>query len=390
MIDFKKRRGIVLIISLLITVLIFMGSLVYLWITATEKGLARKDYWQKQAFWLAEAGIERARNEPEIATTLNASLAINAETVTVVSTADFPSPGSASVYSASDPNGDIISFNYTGKTPTTFTGVTGVTIAFSSGDYVTYIGPFTVPGIGQYIVIRTQETEGPHIKLTFNSHGYVPSRTSPKAQKEIIVVIKKYNLAGFAISSQGNLNITGNTAISGDLLSSGNIDVTGSAIVDGEKIDNTSFSATFDNIFGKTRAELLDRPPDYSKTDASSADVDKKSGLTWITFSENTEFKIEGATWSASGILVVDGGNLKMTGGTFDGIIWVTGTLSIAGGATINGTIFVESGATVQSTEVYGNPGITYDKAQIVAALTDIGASFPTETITKTISWRDF
>lgn len=66
-------------------------------------------------------------------TQLSSDVLIGATTVNVISTADFPGSGSAYLYTA---GGLSDMFDYTGTTVTSFTGVTGITEAFSAGDDV--------------------------------------------------------------------------------------------------------------------------------------------------------------------------------------------------------------------------------------------------------------
>lgn len=326
MINFKKRQGMILIISLIIAVLIIMG-VIYLSLTLTEKGMSKKDYQQKQAFWLAEAGIDRARNEAE-------------------------------------------------------------------GSWVSdAIGPFTVSGVGQYEVSRVKEAEGSQIITTFTSTGYFSSKANPKAQKTIVCKIKgkEYNIADFILSSQGSIELTGNATLTGNVLSAGSVTVGGSASVSGDKLESESFVAKFIDLFGKTEAQMESLATcDYTDPANSQAPV---SGITWVDFASNTEFKITTTGWSGSGILIIDSGNLNITGGNFSGIIWVkAGTLTISGSPEIKGTIFVESGAQV-TTIGAGTPKLIYDKSIIESTLADnLGAPFPSSIISiyEQIYWKDF
>ena len=79
----------------------------------------------------------------------------------------------------------------------------------------------------------------------------------------------------------------------------------------------------------------------------------------------------------------MEGGDLKITGGTFNGVIWVMGNLEISGNAHINGAIFVDGNAE-DTTEVAGTPNIDYDLSKIVAAFGSNIMPFD-----KT-SWREF
>ena len=100
-------------------------------------------------------------------------------------------------------------------------------------------------------------------------------------------------------------------------------------------------------------------PDTYYTTSFSN---DPAEGITWIE-PNATDPQITQAGWTGSGLLIVED-NLKITGGTFDGVIWVVGTLDISGNPVINGSIFVECEATIETT-VTGNPTITFDSEAI-------------------------
>ena len=65
--------------------------------------------------------------------------------------------------------------------------------------------------------------------------------------------------------------------------------------------------------------------------------------------------------------MVVEGGNLKITGGTFTGAVYVMGNLQVAGNAQIVGTIFVD-GAVEDITTISGTPAITYSATEVQGA----------------------
>lgn len=321
----KYNHGVVLIVSLIVvTSLVLLGGL-YLVMAVTERGMAGKDYFQKQAFWLAEAGLDRARNE-------NAGNWINNS-----------------------------------------------------------IGPFNdETGIGQYEVNRTINPADTSL-ITYESWGYVPSKVNAKYQKRIeeTIKIEQFNLADQVISSQGSLDVSGNAEIHGDVLSAGSISVGCSAQIIGASVENFSFIATYEDVFSMTREDMLAIPPDYSYTNPSNNAA--VSGLTWVTLSESGTFRITQNGWEGSGILVVEGGNLEITGGTFNGIIWIDGALRVSGNGTINGCIIVDSPAEVD-TIITGTPLINYSLPEIENALGSIGSFFSSSTIDnyELISWQDF
>ena len=108
--------------------------------------------------------------------------------------------------------------------------------------------------------------------------------------------------------------------------------------------------------------------------------------ITWIN--EDNEFKItKTGGWMGSGIMVIDG-DLDISGGTFDGVIWVTGKLSISGNPVINGSIFVEGEATVDTT-VTGTAVISFDQSAIDDAFSNL-STFPVSPKPAVLSWQEF
>lgn len=332
----KNKKGMILIVSFIVITTLIVISSAFLIIAVTAKALANKDYYTNQAFWLAEAGIERGRLEP-----------------------------------------DANWLSVTGSNPPQY-----YLPLYNDG-----------AGIGQYEITKTQDAIDSK-KFTYDSWGYIPSKTATnkKAEEGVRAVVKfnKYNIGEFAFSTQGSLDVKGSATIDGDVLSGGTISVGGSAEITGDALDNRAFVATFENVFGNTEAELLALPPDHIYTDPPN-NQEGVDGLTWVNFSSGGTFKISSSGWTGSGILIVKGGDLEMTGGTFNGIIWVVGSLKISGNAAINGSIFVESGAEVE-TGITGSPVLTYDKTLVETALGEIDASFPTMEIDegyKIISWEE-
>jgi len=106
--------------------------------------------------------------------------------------------------------------------------------------------------------------------------------------------------------------------------------------------------------------------------------------ITWIKITEPTgQLKISESGWSGSGILVVEG-ETDIEGGTFDGIIWVIGKLTITGNPHLSGTVISECQVDV-TTKVAGNPELEWNETKIDAAL-GLLSSFADRT---PLSWRE-
>ena len=149
----------------------------------------------------------------------------------------------------------------------------------------------------------------------------------------------------------------------------GDVDVSGTATIDGDVVaESGSFENPdeyFEAIFGVTKDEMRGRaqsPPNRYYDYAISNNI--VENITWVDGAPD-QSQVTSNTWAGSGIWVVNG-NLKITGGTFEGILWVTGSLEIAAGnPVINGAVFVESTMTVG---ILGNLTLTHDTDAITEA----------------------
>lgn len=104
--------------------------------------------------------------------------------------------------------------------------------------------------------------------------------------------------------------------------------------------------------------------------------------ITWVDLSPGGEFRISSDTYSGSGILIV-AGDAQITGGTFNGIIYVIGQLRISGNPTINGSILAESHTEIDTT-LTGNVTINYDANAITNALGPLQFIAPV-----IVSWKE-
>ncbi len=158
----------------------------------------------------------------------------------------------------------------------------------------------------------------------------------------------------------------------------GSVMVKGSAEVNGDIEENSdSFEHPdeyFKTVFGVSKADMEqktinDSPPNIHYDSAINNDI--VDNITWVD--GGGEWSQIQAGWTGNGIFIVNG-DLKITGDcTFDGIIWITGTLTVAAGnAEINGAIFVESDTTV---DLSGNLTLTYDLDAITNVLGKLGST---------------
>jgi len=153
---------------------------------------------------------------------------------------------------------------------------------------------------------------------------------------------------------------------------SGGLEVKGSAEVNGDVKENTT--PCFIDVFGMTKEEMQDSATHiYTNPPNNKMPVEK---ITWVN---DSDFRITEDGWVGSGILIVNG-DLKITGGTFDGIIWVIGKLNISGNPVIDGSIFVEGEVTVDTT-ITGTADISLNQSAIDEAFRNLSTF---------LSWQEF
>ena len=151
----------------------------------------------------------------------------------------------------------------------------------------------------------------------------------------------------------------------------GGIEVGGSADITGDINENSDPPLSFEALFGMTKAEM-EAIADNHFIDPPNNPAGFEN-ITWVSFAnEGGELKVTTTAWEGSGILIVDG-DAQFSGGSFNGIMWITGTLFINGNNGFNGAVYVEGGIQYEDTLILGNCQIAYDLDAILDAFS--GAS---------------
>ncbi len=135
------------------------------------------------------------------------------------------------------------------------------------------------------------------------------------------------------------------------------LDIRGSSTIIGNVEENVNLD--FETVFGMTMAQMRAiADNDYTNPPNNVTPV---NGITYIETTGNNKAHFTNHHWSGSGILIVDG-EFHMTGGTFDGIIWVEGgRFMMSGNGLVQGTIFINAEPDEQ-TKVTGNCDVYYDE----------------------------
>ncbi|MDP8202211.1 MAG: hypothetical protein P9M11_08725 [Candidatus Tenebribacter burtonii] len=142
----------------------------------------------------------------------------------------------------------------------------------------------------------------------------------------------------------------------------------------------------FETIFGITM-EQMRAIADNDYTNPSN-NVTPVNGITYIELTDNNKVHFTNHHWSGSGILIVDG-DFQMTGGTFEGIVWVNGRIQIAGNALMRGSMFIsEDPNNNQLSHVTGNCDLYYDQTIVQQLLGTYNISVPDNQI-KILTWNN-
>lgn len=213
-------------------------------------------------------------------------------------------------------------------------------------------------------------SSGPGVDIyRINSKGTVALGGSIDRNLEAFVSVTPPQPSGFdlAIQVNGGLKLYGSYDINPD---------------DSYKTDaKLSFTDKFDLSSERIKNIAIEQGTYYVNP---ASPLQNLNGITWIDIvAPTTKLKIPKTGWSGSGILIVNG-DTDIEGGTFNGIIWVIGELTITGNGTINGAVLSECEETVV-TDIGGNPTINYNWTAVGSALNLLNAH-ASRTI---VSWRE-
>jgi len=156
------------------------------------------------------------------------------------------------------------------------------------------------------------------------------------------------------------------------IMTSGSFEIKGNVTVNGDVVENTT--SIFEDVFGVTKEEMQDNATyKYTSPPNNKMPVEK---ITWI----NNNFQITEDGWVGGGIMIVNG-DLRISGGTFNGVIWVVGELTISGNPVINGSIIAVEGGAAVDTSVTGTAVISFDQSAISDAFSNLST---------VLSWQEF
>lgn len=158
-----------------------------------------------------------------------------------------------------------------------------------------------------------------------------------------------------AVSANGEVILKGNAAVVGD------IDEYADPHLD------------FEEIFGVSKAYVESIANNYY-TNPSNNPL-PCNNITWVNITTGS-FKVTTTSWSGSGLMIING-DADFSGGSFYGILWVTGELYIAGNLQVQGALYVEGGTEISATVIAGSPVIDFSVTAISEFLST--TTFPTD-----------
>lgn len=159
--------------------------------------------------------------------------------------------------------------------------------------------------------------------------------------------------------------------------SNGAVNIGGSADIIGTIDENCDPPLSFEDLFGITKAQM-ESIADNHFVDPSINPIGFEN-ITWVSFTNtNGTLKVTTADWEGSGLLIVDG-DAKFSGGSFSGIMWITGTLFINGNNGFDGAVYCEGGIEYDDVTLLGNCQITYDLGAIADAFSGTSLSLDYE-----------
>ncbi len=156
---------------------------------------------------------------------------------------------------------------------------------------------------------------------------------------------------------------------------------------DPANIAKLNSTQTFADLFGVSKATMEAGAGTYYESRNLSGAL-TVNGITWVDVTDanglldpNGLLQIEHL--NGSGTLIICG-NFKITGlGTFDGILYVIGALTMRGNPTINGTVFAESSADIDiDVDISGSSLVNYESLKIAAALIPLSSK-------QIVSWQE-
>ena len=172
--------------------------------------------------------------------------------------------------------------------------------------------------------------------------------------------------------------------ITSAIAANGAISIRGNALVEGEVEQNCTPPIDFEEILGLSKSEVRSMATNYY-IDPPNNQMPVNT-ITWVDIVFSDDFHASNFSWNGSGLFIIDG-DATFTGGTFYGVVWVTGTLKLSGNIEIAGAMYAEGGTDIDDTVITGRSEIIFNAAAVAEAI-EI-SNLPVEPVFEMTSWFD-
>ena len=351
----KDERGSILVLTIgfiLFFTLLGLGSI---YSAMSQNEMAEKQRFSAEAFWLADAGIEKGKS----------NLLLNWPAIPIIPSGQQASLGEGTYYFNS---GFDIHCTYFNPDTSQFELCPNRCLIHSSG---------TVN-----IATRTIEAVFAAYDITkaLTAEGYVKTNENERDED------------GNLIEPTGNDGICGpeDPAYPSRPLCEDAIE------------EGATFS--LESVFGMTEQEFKDIAiaQGHAYLDPGNLMDDDVSGVTWIDMVDDRVVFMSNTDCEGDGILIVDTRNfippgqspnypeLRIEGGDFCGIIWVFGEFELHGNSGVSGAIFVQAGEE-DEIPLSGTASLVFSPSCIQAAVDEIieGGGNPELGTPSTVAWRE-
>ena len=273
------RRGIAFITVLIFLLVLMIGVVAFISLNINEIHLIRRQGNSTRAFYLAEAGIQKATSEL---------------------TADGSYTGTASPVSLGS-------------------GVYETTVTSLSNGFQIISTGYVPDKVSTDRVERTVECvlERPAVSITVPGALTVGGDATLTGHAEV----EGEGIAGITVPDEDSISVGG------------------SAEVEGDPPVSYAELASFEDIFGMSESVMrqVTQSAGTYYEEPGNNEPDPANGITWV----EGDGSYTKSGWSGSGVLIITG-DANMTGGSFTGLIYVMGDANFAGNIEVQGAVLVE------------------------------------------------
>lgn len=197
--------------------------------------------------------------------------------------------------------------------------------------------------------------------------GYIPNKTAPRAQRAVSVTAEKSGdpvditsafISGGLVDMGGNADILGGLVSGITISDNDNVTMQGNSTVNGNPPVLEAAPPTFEEVFGMSPALLRLLATEYDNP--SPNNPNHTAEIAWI----NGNAKFSHTHWDGEGVIVITG-DLEMTGGNFDGLIYVMGAMKMAGNAEVRGALYATNGGELKGGGGPNRVTVEYNKANL-------------------------